>query len=296
MTSNDFLPGSDGQPARRAGDYAQEKLAFLKAFMPPALSIAGRKPTRIYVDLFAGPGMNRTVDGSEFDGSPLLALEARATARDSKPFTDAHFVNLESTSHDALAARIARAQHDGRSVVPADRVRLHTGDANVIGPQLLRAMPRAAYVLLFADITGVKHWPWRSVEALRAAAPRSLDLYVLFPLEMTIERLLGIDRERAKRYEAHLDAFFGTDTWRAHYSKRVSSSQGAAFRTALIELYRARLRSLWKDAIVACAPGFSEDRALYRMFFATSHPAAMRAAKWAHARPPGGQMRLSLLD
>jgi len=288
-----LLPGSDGDVARRAGEYAREKLAFLEAFMAPALTIAGSMPDRTFLDLFAGPGLNKVEEtGAEFTGSPLLALEAAATAKHQRGFTDAHFVNLEPACHGALRHRVDRLVARGASRIPPSRIRLHRGDTNAMLPDLMGGLPKAGYILAFADITGVKHWPWESVQQLRAQGHRAVDLYVLFPLEMTIERLLGTNRARSKIYAGHLDRFFGSTEWRTHYDERISSAQGAAFRTALIEHYRQRLLTIWGHAVVACAPGFSEDRALYRMFFATSNDAAIRAASWAKSRPPGGQMQL----
>lgn len=290
----EFELAADGILARRAGEYAREKLAFLEAFIPPALSIAGSMPDRTYLDLFAGPGRNITKTGTEFPGSPMIGIEARATAKHQRGFSRAHLVNYRREAAEALHQRIESSIASGRVQVPRAAVHEHRGDANVLLPSILETLPKRGYILAFADITGLKHWPWESVEALKAQGHSAVDLYVLFPLEMTIDRLLGINRARADVYAGHLDRFFGERSWRAHYDARTTSSQGATFRTQLIELYQRRLMTRWKHAVVACAPGFSEDRALYRMFFATNDEAALKAAKWARARKPGAQ--LSLLD
>lgn len=284
--------GSDGLIARRSGEYAREKLAFLEAFLPSALTIASSMPDRTYLDLFAGPGLNRTDAGAEFDGSPICALRTVGRGDRGRGFSAAHLVNYRRQDHEALEARVARLVRSGSCSVPPPEVHHHHGDANALLSPLLSRLPKRGYILAFADITGVKHWPWTSVEQLKDQGHGAVDLYALFPLEMTIDRLLGVNRARATIYERHLDGFFGTPEWREHYVERATSAQGAAFRSALIALYRRRLETRWRHVIVACAPGFSEDRALYRMFFATNSDAALRAAQWARDKRPGGQIEL----
>jgi three-Cys-motif partner protein len=286
----EYPMASDGLIARRAGEWAREKLAFLEAFSAPALSIAGSMPDRTYLDLFAGPGRNRTDDGFEFDGSPLMALAATATAKHKRGFTAAHFVNFHGRSFEALRARVDRCVAAGGSRLAAGDINQYRGDANLLLPTLMAGIPKRSYALVFADITGLVHWPWSSVEQLKAQEHSAVDLYVLFPLEMAINRFLAFERDRAEVYFPHLDSFFGCDDWRPIYDRRKTSGLGATFRAELVELYLTRLRTLWTHAIVACAPGFTADRALYRMFFATNNEPALRAARWAAEQKPDGQL------
>lgn len=290
----ELIPASDDLLARRAGDYAREKLAFLEGFMAPALSIAGSMPDRTYLDLFAGPGLNRTERGQEFEGSPLIGLKARATAKHRRGFSRAVLVNFKHQVAAQLSARVARVQAAGESPVHPSAVSQLVGDTNVLLPDIMRGLPKRGYVLTFADITGIKHWPWSSVLELKAHGHSAVDLYMLFPIEMAINRFLAFDREKAEAYFPHLDAFFGTQAWRDAYERRATEALGADLRRELIELYLKQLRSQWKHVIVACAPGLSEARSYYRMFFATNHDAAHKAAAWAADRERDGELRLDL--
>lgn len=290
--SREYPMAKDGLIARRAGEWAREKLAFLEAFAAPALAIAGSMPDRTYVDLFAGPGRNRTDDGFEFPGSPMIALAAAANAKHRRGFTAAHLVNFHQGSFNALDERVARCVAAGECRIAAGDVHRHRGDANALIPSIMRGIHRRSYALVFADITGLVHWPWSSVELLKAQGHGAVDLYVLFPLEMAINRFLAFERDRAEAYFKHLDSFFGCEDWRPIYERRTTSGLGATFRQELVELYLSRLRKVWKHAIVACAPGYSTERALYRMFFATNNEPALRAATWAAKQKPDGQMFL----
>ena len=49
---------SDGLRARENGEWAVTKLLFLDRFGPTAIDATRRKHNRVFVDLFAGPGMN----------------------------------------------------------------------------------------------------------------------------------------------------------------------------------------------------------------------------------------------
>ncbi len=119
--------GRDGLPVRLNGEYARVKLQFLDQYLPSALNATQRKPRRVYIDLFAGPGRN--FDGlAEFPGGALRALEATGKGSGTA-FTDAVLVNLEVTDHEALTERVQRACTSGRSRIPLERIRLLRGDA-----------------------------------------------------------------------------------------------------------------------------------------------------------------------
>ena len=285
---------SDGLLARKAGDYAREKLAFLDGYIAPALSIAGGMVDRTYLDLFAGPGLNRTDRGAEFKGSPLIGLGARATAKHHRGFSRAHLVNFKRQVAEQLRERVARLQADGGSPLHPSAVEQHVGDSNLLLPTIMSGLPKRGYVFAFADITGIKHWPWSSVLQLKAQGHTAVDLYMLFPIDMAINRFLAFDHEKAKAYFTHLDAFFGTVAWRDAYARRKTGALGADLRRELIDLYLQQLSSQWKHVMDVCAPGLSEARSYYRMFFATNNAAAFRAATWAAERERDGELSLDL--
>lgn len=75
-----YVIAPDGLIARVNGPWAKVKLSFLGEYGPVALKATMRKATRVYVDLFAGPGLNSltgTGAGQIIEGSPLRAIELR---------------------------------------------------------------------------------------------------------------------------------------------------------------------------------------------------------------------------
>ncbi len=286
---------NDGLPARAAGEWARDKLAVLASYLPPALTVTKKLDHRVYIDAFAGPGLNRTDNGTEFEGSPLLALTARGQGPRALTFTRVELITFEDWEYHALQARIATARAANRIVVPAAGVCHHHGDANEKLLKVLADVPRqSAYALVVADITSQRQLPFRTLEAIRSLQHRAIDLYVLFPLEMSVMRALQWDGADPAQQHAHLDAYFGTTEWREIYAARKSSGQSAELKQALIDLYARQLRTLWRHVDVVAAPGKSESLKYYRMLFATDNDAAARIVRGAAKRPTTADAQLGL--
>src|SRR5213075_2593676 len=95
---------------------------------------------------------------------------------------------------------VERLVKSGRSRLDLENIDLISNDANRAVSQVLRGIPKRAYVLVFADMEAPKQWPWESMRALKAQGHESVDLYTLFPLDMAIVRLLAYRRDHADRY------------------------------------------------------------------------------------------------
>ena len=289
------LCAADGLRARDNGEWGKDKLSFIDNFGPVALQATKLKRHRVYVDLFAGPGKN-IVRGSllrtEYDGSPLRALQMRGSASPELTFTHAFLVNHHPADHAALAERVARLYADGRAVIPRANVHLINADANEAIDGILERIHRLAYVFVFADIEAPRHWPWSSVEALTARGHESIDLYSLFPLDMAIQRLMSWEDRGSNRYAARLTEYFGTDAWQEIYRRRISDQQSPEFRKALIDLYLNQLRTRWKYVGSVKDVFLRGHQRLYRMLFASNHPVADRLARWASGQDSGGQLTL----
>lgn len=273
---------SDGLRARENGAWAAEKLDFLDRFVPPGLSIAKTKLSRVFVDLFAGPGMNVVPDnGREIEGSTLRALKLRGTGRDGPPFTHLHAVNLNSLDGVALSKRVESLYSARRALVPRPNLAMHHGDANELLPGILRTIHTRAYILVFADIEAPKQWPWSSVESIRQQGHKSVDLYMLFPLDMGINRLIAVaNQQHTARHSQKLTQFFGTQEWRALCDRRITDSHSPQVRHGLLEIYLQRLREFWTHVYVVKDVRKRGDHRLYKMLFATNDDAAQRVADY----------------
>jgi three-Cys-motif partner protein len=276
------VTAGDGLRARESGAWGKQKLEFIDRFGPPALAVTKSKRRRVYLDLFAGPGMNVVRDGGgeEFEGSPLRALQMHARGNPSVCFTDAILVNSDVADHEALIQRVNRLVEQGLSRIPLSQIRLIHADANMALPAIMRSIPPLDYVFAFADIEGIKEWPWESVECLKRLGHKSVDLYMLFPIRHSLQRLMAFQPEYLERYAARFDSFFGCEEWRNCLGQRTTSAQTPAFLVCLQDLYLRRLKSLWNLARVVRTVNSIGDRCLYKMLFASNNDVAKELIDW----------------
>lgn len=273
----------DGLRARDNGEWAEQKLDFISTFGPPALAATSGKRSRWYVDLFAGPGIN-VLRGTnrEIEGSPLRAIELSASTSAVASFTDTVFVNRDRRDHAALGERLRRRVAEERCRVSPERLLTIRGDANaLIGGIMSQIHPRA-YAFVFADMEAPRQFPWSSVEALRAQGHESVDLYMLFPLDMALKRLLSSKPKTVEQSAATLTAFYGNDEWRALLRHREGSSHELG--RAAQSLYESQLRAIWPYVGEVCDIRRGQNHRLYKMLYASKDPAGKRIADWASKR------------
>ncbi len=291
---NDWVVASDDLRARKNGIWGKEKLSFLDEFVPAALQAtgAGKHPKlqRWYVDLFAGPGRNvDTKANEEFEGSAIRVLPMSAQSDARVHFTHAVLVNKDKEDQAALAARVDQLRATDRCPVPQKNLEMLTADANRVVHRIMRGIDQSAYVLVFADITRPSHWPWTSVQALKAHRHKSVDFYMLFPSGMALQRMLSYNDRTVEESSEKLDAFFGVDSWRQLVADRKTDAQSPELRRRVLELYVDRLRSLgWSHVLVAREIKRTGEALLYHMLYASNHPAGGRIATWSATRTRAG--------
>ena len=254
---------------REVGAWTQDKLKILTQYLPGYLGATTKAHERIYVDAFAGPGLNQ-LRGTDrtIDGSPLIALDA--CARNGKQFDRLFFIERDA----GLAAELrgvldARDKNQRSSVI--------VGDVNNELPELIATLPRRSPTFVFVDPEGIEP-QWRTIEAI---APWRTELLINFPLGMGIKR----NPDSAK-----VTAYFGTDEWR-----QLWESSGPDRAHALLQLYKERLRRLGygyttgNDRLIKTCGG----RRLYYLVFVSKVDPARRIMTWVLEQPDSaGQMRM----
>lgn len=275
---------SDDLRARENGKWAVTKLRFLDAFGPPAIDATQRKRRRVFVDLFAGPGLNiDPTSGREFEASSLRVLQMNGIRCPDLAFTDAVLVNLNRLDHRALGKRVDRLVAAGESRIPRERIQALRGNANRILDALLTGFHRLDYLWVFADLEAPRQFPFSTIETLRGRGHKSVDLYALFPLQMGILRLTSYRPAELDQYAPILTAYFGTDEWREIVERRTTSDPDRvnACRRELEDLYIRQLRQHWRFVERVCEVRMTGRRGLYRMLFATDSEAGKNIARWA---------------
>ena len=258
----------DESPVRRIGVWSLEKLATLQLYLPAFARACQRAGGGYYVDGFAGPGRASVRGAPEpyfVHGSPLIALRA-------KPEIE-RCIFLEIDPHK-LAALEGRCAHYG------ERALLRRGDVNVhLVPLLREEVPGWAPCFCFLDPTGVE-LKWQTVAGI-ASLPgrrRKPELMILFPLEMSVIRLLTVDRPMRDEDRTRVNAMFKDESWWDVYQSRV---RGEIDKAEAKRLYLAKYSQDVKDLgyesvesrqVLAYVGAGKKRQPRYHLVYATDHP------------------------
>jgi len=171
----------------------------------------------------------------------------------------------------------------------ATDIKIHQGDANHVIQELCRKDWSRHRAVLFLDPYGMQV-EWATVE--RIASTKAIDLWVLFPLGMGVNRLLKKSGEIPPGWRSRLDGLLGTKDWYQEFY-RMQSSQTLfgdsedrvvkASTQVIGRYFNQRLKSVFVD--VAEEPRVlrnSRNAPLYLLCFAASNengaPIALRIA------------------
>ncbi len=206
---------------RFGGNWTQEKLERVRKYLCAYTTIFAKNPRAqffrpIYVDAFAGSGY-RAGDHQkssvldmfpEFDdedtqrfvkGSARIALEVNP------PFKG--YLFIERSQNFAEELRRLKQQYPEK----ADLIEIVEADAN---SYLLRWCAdtdwQSTRAVVFLDPYGMQV-EWSVIEAI--AATRAIDLWILFPIGMGVNRLLTKGGPPPEVWRQALTRIFGTESW-----------------------------------------------------------------------------------
>ena len=267
---SDLRPGTDSYPVRPVGPWAIEKLDYLRGY---ALifnrGMKNRWQSRIYLDLFSGPGRNWVrLRSREIEGSPLIAVNCP------EPFTSFVFNDLEPISVQALQDRLASLG------IQAEYLNYECNDPQLIDKVQALIAPTA---LSFAFIDPTK-WQirFRTLEAL--TRNRRMDLLITFHT--------GSIKRVATRWPQVLDDFFGGSEWRIEYQRAFVSGLRQVSRV-LLDLYEKKLHSIgYLDVDDHVLIRNTKSVPLYHLIFASKHRRGLDFWRASTTRDPSGQARL----
>ena len=217
----------DGLPHDEVGSWAEDKHALVALY--DRLFSTGMKnkwDARIYIDLYAGPGLLRIRDTTKFIwGSPILALSVK------DPFDKYIFCESKPESMDALKTRVQK--HFGSA-----KTKFIPGNCDEQTDQICDAIPKSTKdfrVLSFCFID-----PYDlSIQFSTVAkiAERFVDFLVLLALNMDANRNRAyyLDPSNTK-----IDRFLGSADWR----RRWEQSTQKHFPRFLAEEYAKQMATL----------------------------------------------------
>jgi three-Cys-motif partner protein len=246
----------------------------------------------IYVDAFAGTGFRREITvqapeanslfdvTSDSDAEALRKGSTQVALETTPPFSEYIFIE-----HDEEHAKnLSNLQQ--RFPKTAPRIKIIPEDANVYLIKWCKKTDWSkARAVVFLDPYGMQV-DWATIEAM--ADTKSIDLWILFPLGVGVNRLLVKQRPPAASWAVRLTRIFGTDTWRKAFYQE--SSQADLFSTtpdlikdadftAIATYWITRLQSVFADVARNPLPlRNSRNVPIYLLSFAAANPRGAKTA------------------
>lgn len=271
---------------RFGGDWTQTKLLVLKKYLAAYTTALKNTPfKKVYIDAFAGTPYSYPDTGrlSQQDTGELLFTdlpedaqairEGSATiALQVDPGFD-EFIFVEKNPRHCVELEALKMSFPGR----ANDIIVRQGEANEEILRICDTSWRSRRAVMFLDPYGMQV-EWRTVEAI--ANTRAIDLWLLFPHAIGVNRMLTSDGKISDRWQRRLDLMFGTHAWfDEFYSKRPKADlfeDAEEFVKKPIEVigefYGNRLREIFPGVVQN--PGVlnnSRNKPLYLLWFAASN-------------------------
>ncbi|WP_129781634.1 three-Cys-motif partner protein TcmP [Peristeroidobacter soli] len=220
-----------GSPHVFGGDWTTQKLQVLSRYLQSYTTALRYKPTpdrpfrKTFIDAFAGSGYRTPTQSSTetvaqeelfpelaasgpqglLEGSARLALDV------DPPFEKYVFVEKNAGRCHQLAQ--LKSDFPAR----ADTIDIRLGDANVEIQRICRGEDWSGQrAVLFLDPYGMQV-DWKTIEAV--AATKAIDLWLLFPLGIGVNRLLTKSGTIPDTWRDRLTALLGTENWYEEFYK-----------------------------------------------------------------------------
>ncbi|MBK8913274.1 MAG: three-Cys-motif partner protein TcmP [Phycisphaerales bacterium] len=210
------------------GDWTSAKLDRIRKYLCAYTTIFERNKRAchfrtIYVDAFAGTGhrsdsvpthVGTELYESETDadtesykkGSARIALEVRP------PFHQYVFIERDAARVEELRQQVAASEPRPGSAT------VHQSDSNEFLNRWCRETDWETHrAVVFLDPYGMQV-DWTTMEAL--ARTKSIDVWVLFPVGMAVNRLLTGNGIPPPEWAGALTRFLGTDEWQSAFYQR----------------------------------------------------------------------------
>ncbi|MEK7269375.1 MAG: three-Cys-motif partner protein TcmP [Planctomycetota bacterium] len=300
----------NGKGHRFGGGWTDEKLAVLSDYLKAYATALKEKPSKdspfrkVYIDAFAGTGYrsdpHEETASSQGNLFPELAKEepcglrdgsARIALKTDPPFEEYVFIERSPERCKMLV--------NLKDEFPAlaSRIQILQGEANVKIRDLCTADWRSRRAVLFLDPYGMQV-EWQTIEAI--ARTQAIDLWILFPLGIGLNRLLTKSGNIPESWRHRLDVLLGTKDWFSHFyetgkhtqktllqSPDSPSSEAELFVKKNMDVFEQyfinRLKTIFAGVVEK--PGIlqnSTNNPLYLLCFAASNkrgaPIALRIA------------------
>ncbi len=218
------------------GDWTSEKLERVRKYLVAYATIMSRKRFRFaYIDAFAGTGYRtrnrarsiqdslmeefREPDSQEFlDGSARIALQVRPR------FHKYIFIEVDAKRAAELETLKTEFSELGDDIV------IIRSEANAYIQTLCRKpIWQTRRAVLFLDPYGMQV-SWETIQAI--AETRAIDLWLLFPLGVAVNRMMTRDGKISAAWRRKLDMIFGATDWYEEFYRTSVTSDFFGERTS----------------------------------------------------------------
>jgi three-Cys-motif partner protein len=191
------------------GTWTDQKLDVLEGYLAAyTTALQKAKFTKGYIDAFAGSGYRdakRDVpDLMENEPQELLEGSARRALRVQPSFDGYIFIER----HAGRRAQLEQLKTEFPN--QANSIQVRGGDANVQLQDICRVSWAKRRAVLFLDPYGMQV-DWSTIEAVARTA--AIDMWLLFPLGIGVNRLLKRDADIPAAWRDRLTALLGTADW-----------------------------------------------------------------------------------
>ncbi|GIK17704.1 MAG: hypothetical protein BroJett003_26680 [Planctomycetota bacterium] len=209
------------------GDWTTDKLERLRKYLCAYMTIFTRNPkaqyfTTIYVDAFAGTG-HRVGPTRRGDKSAAASETADPEAESFRKGSARIALEVGPSFHRFIfierdAGRVAELEAL-RDEFPTKAVQIEQGDANAFLKQWCKQTDWKKHrAVVFLDPYGMQV-DWATLDSL--AKTKAVDLWLLFPLGVAVNRLLTKAGPPPEEWANALTRIFGTKDWeQAFYPKK----------------------------------------------------------------------------
>ena len=265
------------------GDWTEQKLECVSKYLHSYTQIMkDRKFHFSYIDAFAGTGYRELKHNEDIEIPRFLAGSARKALEVKPPFKKYIFIEEDKDSYIELK--------NLASEFPNHNIECIKANANQSLTDLCKKTEwRTNRALTFLDPYGMQV-EWRTIESI--AKTQAIDLWLLFPIGMGVNRLLRNDGKIPPSERQTLNQLFGRDDWFDEFYQL--ARQGSLFNQEeelekiddiLAEIEQYFLKCLEKVfAMVAKNPlplRNSKNSLMYLLCFAAGNPNAPKALEIA---------------
>jgi three-Cys-motif partner protein len=266
------------------GKWTQEKLEKVGNYLQTySTALKNQSFRRVYVDAFAGTGyvnfkekQSNSLLFPEFEESEVqdfVVGSAQIALNINPPFDEYIFIEKDTSRFSELENLKKDFPHLASRILPQSE------DANNFLQSFCKTNWSNKRAVVFLDPYGMQV-KWETIEAI--AKTQAIDLWILFPLGVAVNRLLKRNGDISESVKQRLDEMFGTEDWFNEFFKPKeirtlfdveTGFEKVANLDSISDYFNQRLKSIFAGVAENPLKLYnSKNNPLYLLCFAVGNP------------------------